>query len=53
MQRFDIVNGVVEAEGATNEAAMDQEEDKAAAGIFSEHHHGTLSIVSIFFLALF
>lgn len=29
-KRFDIVNGVVEAEGATNEAAMDQEEDKAA-----------------------
>ncbi|KAJ0030996.1 hypothetical protein Pint_13409 [Pistacia integerrima] len=29
-KRFDIVNGAVEAEGATNEAAMDQEEDKAA-----------------------
>ncbi|XP_031275427.1 nucleosome assembly protein 1;2-like isoform X1 [Pistacia vera] len=52
-KRFDIVNGVVEAEGATNEAAMDQEEDKAAEGILSEHHHGTLSIVSIFFLGLY
>ncbi|XP_044464150.1 nucleosome assembly protein 1;2-like isoform X1 [Mangifera indica] len=29
-KRFDIVNGVVEAEGASNEAARDQEEDKAA-----------------------
>lgn len=29
-KRYEIVNGVVEVEGATNEAAMDQEEDKAA-----------------------
>lgn len=32
LQRFEIVNGVVEVDGATNEAAMDQEEDKAAEG---------------------
>ncbi|XP_015889239.1 nucleosome assembly protein 1;2 [Ziziphus jujuba] len=29
-KRYEIVNGVVEAEGVTNEAAADQQEDKAA-----------------------
>ncbi|KAJ4708666.1 Nucleosome assembly protein [Melia azedarach] len=29
-KRYDIVNGVAEVEGASNEAAMDQEEDKSA-----------------------
>lgn len=34
MQRYEIVNGVVEAEGVTNEAAADQQEDKAAEGMY-------------------
>ena len=34
MQRYEIVNGVVEVEGVTNESPMDQEEDKATEGIF-------------------
>ena len=34
MQRFEIVNGVVEVEGVTNEVATDQEEDKASEGMF-------------------
>lgn len=32
LQRFDIVNGVAEAEGAAKESAAGQEEDKDAAG---------------------
>ena len=32
LQRFDIVNGVVEAEGVAKESAAGQEEDKEAAG---------------------
>lgn len=32
LQRYDIVNGVVEVEGVTNEAAKEQEEDKADEG---------------------
>ncbi|PPD98000.1 hypothetical protein GOBAR_DD04939 [Gossypium barbadense] len=30
VERYDIVNGVAEAEGTTNDAAMDQKEDNAA-----------------------
>lgn len=32
LQRYEIVNGVVEVEGVANEAAADKEEDKAAEG---------------------
>ena len=32
LQRYDIVNGVVEVEGVTTEADVDQEEDKATGG---------------------
>lgn len=38
MQRYEIVNGVVEVEGVTNEAPMDQEEDKATEGTFQVQH---------------
>lgn len=34
LQRYEIVNGIVEVEGATNEALIDQEEDKATEGNF-------------------
>lgn len=34
LQRYEIVNGVVEVEGVTNEATMNQEEeDKEAGGV--------------------
>lgn len=32
LQRYDIVNGAVEVDGATNEASMDQGGDKVPAG---------------------
>jgi len=32
LQRHEIVNGVVEVEGVTSEAGVDQEEDKATEG---------------------
>lgn len=32
LQRYNIVNGVVEVEGVANEAAAEKEEDKAAEG---------------------
>ena len=32
LQRHEIVNGVVEVEGVTSEACVDQEEDKATEG---------------------
>lgn len=34
IQRYDIVNGVLEVEGVTNEAAADKEDNKAAEGMF-------------------
>lgn len=32
LQRFEIVNGVVEVDGVTNETTVNQEEDKASEG---------------------
>ena len=34
LQRYEIVNGVVEAEGVADEAKTEEEEDKAAEGTF-------------------
>lgn len=34
LQRYDIVNGVVEVDGVNDEAAMDVADDKAKEGIF-------------------
>lgn len=36
LQRYEIVNGVVEVEGVAKEAAVDQEGEKAAEGISQE-----------------
>lgn len=34
LQRYEIVNGVSEVEGVTNDVSKDQEDDKASEGVF-------------------
>ena len=44
LQRYEIVNGVVEVEGIANEAPVEKEEDKAAEG--TSQNFNLLSIVN-------
>lgn len=44
LQRYEIVNGVVEVEGVANEAPADKEEDKAAEG--TSQNFNLLSILN-------